>query len=80
MSTTRYATDPAEARALLASIRHGDKVTALFHSGGDYVERTGRAVGLLIFPHHVVINLGGRYGTPGIVNAHNIMSVKRGRV
>lgn len=73
-------------RALLASVRTGDKVTALFPAGQssrrgkvvqEWVPRTGTANGLLIFQDHVVINLGGRYGTPGVVDASNIVRVKR---
>ncbi len=71
--------------ALLASIRGGDRVTALFpngigRNGREYKERTGTANPLLIFPgSHVVINLGGRYGTPGVVDVNNIVSVKPGK-
>lgn len=70
---------------LLASVRGGDRVTALFPAGKsikngkivqDYKERSGYANPLLIFPgSHVIINLGGRYGTPGYVDASNIVRV-----
>ena len=75
-----------EKLALVKSLRGGDKVTALFHGGmklvggravPEKVERTGKVNPLLIFPEHVVINLGGKYGTPGVVDASNIVRVKR---
>ncbi len=71
---------------LVQSIRGGDKVTAMFHAGiglkngrtvQEFKARTGKANGLLLFPSHVVINLGGRYGTPGVVDETNIISVKK---
>lgn len=34
-------------------------------------ERTGRANPLLIFPTHVVLDIGGKYGTPQVVNDSN---------
>ena len=71
---------------LVRSIRGGDRVTARFPAGlrisgrkavPEYRNRTGVANGLLLFPGHVVINLGGRFGTPGVVDASNIVSVRR---
>lgn len=70
--------------ALLKSIRGGDRVAALFPAGLRLVRgkavperkvRVGKANPLLIFPSHVVINLGGAYGTPGVVDVDNLVSV-----
>jgi len=81
-----YGAELAEKRALVKSIMRGDRVTALFPAGkglkdGKVVQewkaRTGTVNPLLIFAEHVVINLGGRYGTPGVVTAENIVSVSR---
>ncbi len=69
---------------LVRSIRGGDKVSALFPAGlkirgrkavPEFKVRTGVANPLLLFPSHVVINLGGRFGTPGVVDARNIVAV-----
>ena len=81
-----YGAELAGKRALVKSIQRGDKVTALFPNGkklegGKIVQewkaRTGKVNPLLIFPEHVVIDLGGRFGTPGVVDASNIVSVRR---
>lgn len=77
-----YGAELAAKRALVKSIEPGDKVTALFPAGiglkgPEYKERTGEVNRLLIFPEHVVINLGGKYGTPGVVDAKNIVKVRR---
>lgn len=69
---------------LVRSVRGGDRVSARFPAGlrirgrkavPEYGVRTGVANPLLIFPAHVVINLGGRFGTPGVVDASNIVAV-----
>lgn len=81
-----YGKAQAEKLALVQAIRGGDKVTALFPNGlklvdgkavPEYKAKTGKANGLLIFKEHVVINLGGRFGTPGVVDASNIVKVTR---
>lgn len=77
-----YGEDLAKRRALVKAIEAGDKVTALFpngigRDGPEWKERTGVANALLIFPEHVVIDLGGRHGTAGVVDARNIVSVRR---
>ena len=74
-------------KELLATIEGGDSVTALFPNGltikggravREFKARTGKANPLLIFPgSHVVINLGGKHGTPGVVDETNIVSVKK---
>ena len=55
-------------RATFKGIRGGDKVTYRTPQGQ---ERTGSANPLLCFPSHIVINTGGRYGTPQVVNEAN---------
>lgn len=76
----------AEKMALLANVQAGDKVTALFPGGlglkdgkavREYKERTGKVNPLLIFKDHIVINLGGRFGTPGYVDASTLVKVTR---
>lgn len=67
---------------LVKMIRPGDTVTALFPAGigcngREFKERSGKVNPMLIFDEHVVINLGGRHGTPGVVDARNIVSVSR---
>lgn len=52
-------------------IRRGDRVT-FTDRFGHY--RTGRAQALLLFPDHVVLNMGGRHGTPQVVDASNYVS------
>ena len=76
-------------KELLATIEGGDSVTALFPAGigikngrtvQEFKARTGKANRLLIFPgSHVVINLGGRHGTPGVVDETNLVSVRKAR-
>jgi hypothetical protein len=53
-------------------IRSGDRVTYRTPQGQV---KTGTAVGLLLFPDHVVINVGGKHGTPQVVDASNFVSV-----
>lgn len=74
----------AESRAankrLLSMIRPGDKVTIMVHAGGigkhmEWKETTGRAV--MRGPAGWVLNMGGRYGTPGIADEENIVRVRR---
>lgn len=77
-----YGAEIAGKKALVSAIQKGDKVTALFpagigSNGPEFKERSGYVNPMLIFPDHVVIDLGGKHGTPGVVNAENIVSVKR---
>jgi len=39
--------------------------------------KDGKVNPLLIFKDHIVINLGGRFGTPGVVDANNLVKVTR---
>ncbi len=47
------------------NIQPGDRVTFVTPQGQ---ERHGVAVPLLIFPDRVVVNTGGRHGSPAVVN------------
>jgi hypothetical protein len=63
---------------MVANIRPGDRVTILVPSGigrngQEYSERTGRAV--ICSGTHVALNMGGRYGTPGVATPKNIVRV-----
>jgi hypothetical protein len=57
----------------LYGIRAGDRVTIAAAHG----EATGRAQGLLLFPSHVVLNMGGKHGRPAVATAANIVRVVR---
>lgn len=50
----------------------GDLVTIRTPQGQTV---SGRTNPLLMFDTHCVINLGGRYGRPGIASADNIVAV-----
>lgn len=70
---------PAE---LLATIRPGARVTILVpngigRNGIEFKRLTGRAV--MPGPSGWVLNMGGRYGTPGIASEENILKVTGGR-
>lgn len=63
------------------NVKPGDRVTALRpngigRNGPEWTRVTGRAV--LCFPSHVVLNIGGRYGTPFVVSADNFISATVG--
>ena len=66
MSTT------TDIRPLFESIRPGDRVTILTPHGQ---ELSGRAV--MRGPAGWVLNLGGRYGTPGIAGPDNTVAVRK---
>ena len=59
------------------TINHGDRVTIRDERG---TFRTGKAVSLLFFANHCVLNMGGRYGTPAVADERNIVAVKAKRV
>jgi hypothetical protein len=72
----------AAKRELLEKIRAGDKVTIMVHAGGigknrEWKPKTGRAV--MRGPAGWVLNMGGRYGTPGVATESNIISVRRAK-
>jgi len=67
---------------LVASIRPGDRVTILVPAGRglrgqEYAERSGKAV--ICSGTHAALNMGGRFGTPGVATPDNIVSVRRCR-
>jgi len=67
---------------LVASIRPGDRVTILVPAGRgmhgqEYAERSGKAV--ICSGTHAALNMGGKYGTPGVATPDNIVSVRRAR-
>lgn len=65
--------------SLLDSIRPGSRVTiripaGIGRNGPEYKPKTGRAV--MRGPYGWALNTGGRFGTPGVATAENIVSVK----
>lgn len=59
---------------MLDSIRPGDRVTILVYAGiNTWKPKTGRAV--FRGTHGYVLNMGGRYGTPAVANAKNLVRV-----
>lgn len=76
-----YGEELANRRALLANIRPGDRVTILVPAGrtikGEqlYAERSGKAV--ICSGDRVALNMGGRYGTPGVATEDNLVRVSR---
>lgn len=63
-------------------IKAGDRVTILIpngigRNGVEYKEATGRAV--MRGPAGWVLNMGGRYGTPGIAGVSNTVRVRRSK-
>lgn len=65
---------PRRNASILEYIRPGDRVTILTPHGQ---QRTGRAV--MRGPAGWVLNMGGKYGTPGIATNDNITKVSRPR-
>lgn len=71
---------------LLDSIQAGDRVTfnryaGLGLKGPEYKPATGTAQKFLVQaqPGVVVLNMGGRHGTPACVTVDNIISVRKKR-
>jgi hypothetical protein len=67
---------------LVADIRPGDTVTIKVPSGfgrngQEYSEAKGRAV--MGNAHSWALNMGGRYGKPGIADAESIVSIRKAR-
>lgn len=61
-----------------ADIRVGDRVTILVPNGigrhgQEWKEQTGRAV--IPGPHGWALNMGGRFGTPGVATTDNTVAV-----
>jgi hypothetical protein len=68
----------------LSEVRHGDKVTILIpngigRNGQEWKAKTGRAVMRGALPGSWVLNMGGRYGTPGVATEKNFVSARRSR-
>jgi hypothetical protein len=61
---------------LMGQIRAGDRVTIRTPQGQ---ERTGRAV-MTSSEGGWVLNMGGRHGTPGLVNERNVVAIRGKRV
>lgn len=77
---TKPHTDFLPPEQLVDSIRNGDKVTiqipnGIGRHGQEWKEATGRAV--MRGPVGWVLNMGGRYGTPGVACVQNIVSVRK---
>lgn len=59
-------------------IRVGDRVTikvpnGIGRDGVEYKESTGRAT--IISDGHVALNMGGKYGTPGLATPENTVKI-----
>ena len=68
--------------ALLDTIRPGDRVTikvpnGIGRNGIDWKNKTGVAV--MRGPVGWVLDMGGRYGTPGVATDKNLVKVRKGR-
>lgn len=62
------------------NIKPGDKVRYLRYAGHgkdgpQYKSKVAKVSPLLIFPTHVIVNEGGRYGSPYVVDAKNFLAV-----
>jgi hypothetical protein len=61
--------------------RPGDKVTILVPSGfsmrtgQEFKPKTGKVV--ITSPDRLVLNMGGRYGIPGVAMADNFVKIRR---
>lgn len=60
-------------RPLIDAIEIGDKVTILTPHNSEV---TGRAT-ILVRGSHVVLNCGGRHGTPAVATDDNIIKVRK---
>jgi len=57
---------------LIDTVQNGDKVTIITPHGNQL---TGRAV--MKGPAGWVLNMGGKYGTPGIASDENVIRVRK---
>ncbi len=74
---------PEDASTMLAGIRPGDRVTimrpaGMGRGGQEWAQATGRAV-MRSSHGGWVLNMGGKHGTPGLVDERNIVSVRKGK-
>ena len=60
---------------MIYKARRGDRVTILTPQGQT---RTGKVAMTAAFSghNHLVLDMGGRYGTPGVANEANLVSIK----
>lgn len=56
------------------SVQHGDTVR---FRAADGSERNGKANGLLFFESHLVLDMGGKHGTPRVVQFADVVRVIR---
>ncbi len=64
------------------NIQAGDRIrfkqyAGLGRNGPEYREKVAPVNALLIFPAHVVVNVGGKYGTPQVVDENNFLGIAR---
>lgn len=67
-----------DATTLVQSIRPSDRVTILVpngrgRNGQEWKESTGKAV--ICSGTHAALNMGGKFGTPGLATPQNIVRV-----
>lgn len=74
MNANYPAIDESIARYFIEHAKAGDRVTILSPQGA---ERTGRMV--MRGPAGLVLNMGGKYGTPAVATVRNIVSVQPDR-
>lgn len=65
---------------ILKLVKGGDRVKywafcGIGPEGKEYKIGVGKVCGMLIFPTHMVINIGGRHGTPRVVDEENFIAV-----
>lgn len=77
-----FGQDLANKRALLANLIPGDRVTILRpagigRNGQEWAEATGRVVMADRTNLTATLNMGGRYGTPGVATEANIIRATR---
>jgi hypothetical protein len=81
--TDEWMREEVTARAVdLSLIRAGDRVTIFVYagrsrSGPEWKQKTGRAV--MRGPAGWVLNMGGRFGTPGIAGPDNTVAIKKAK-
>ena len=74
--------NPNEFAFETANLRGGDTVeyhayAGMGRNGPEYRVGRGKVNRLLVFPDHVVLNIGGKHGTPAVVNGENFIRVVR---
>ena len=66
----------------LSEVRHGDRVTILIpngigRNGQEWKAKTGRAVMRGAIPGSWVLNMGSRFGTPGVATETSFVKAVR---